>query len=240
MLYAFVNINYAFSLQLLSGILLTQTELLATTKSNTAIFVEDPVLKTCQDILKILPPPLDISQACKAVAAPAAQNNKTILNQEILRYNDLLLCIKLSLDELTDAILGHVFMISRLEKMHGKIAVEKIPHEWTMKSYPSNKSLASYIRDLLERMAFLRNWIEKGEPHIYWFPVFYFPQAFVQMKKRQYCRNCEPDDGDGSGLDLVDVRFTVTQYDRTVNGDEIDLKNVFKVRFTHENQSKLL
>lgn len=222
--------NYDFSLQLLAGILLTQTELLATTKFNTSAPTEDPALKICQDILNILPAQLVVTQTFKA-AAPPPQNTINILGQEILRYNDILLFIKSSLREVTNAILGNVFMIARLEKIHAKITVNKIPYEWTMKSYLSNKPLASYIRDLLERIAFLRNWIEKGEPYIYWFPAFYFPQAFVQSKKRQYCRNGELVDGNGIELDLVDVRFTVTPYGRMVNGDEIDLKSIFKVQF---------
>lgn len=184
---------------------------------------EDQVLKLCQDILNALPEPFDVNEHSTNPTVPTSENTIDILNQELLRYNNLLECIKLTLNEVSNAILGHVFMIPRLDQINMALSIDKIPHEWTMKSYPSKKSLGSYMKDLLQRIAFLRKWIEKGEPCIYWFPAFFFPQAFVMSKKRAYSRNCNTID-----LDMVKHQFVVTQFDRYTH-DVAELEFAFKV-----------
>lgn len=49
---------------------------------------------------------------------------------------------------------------------------------WQGKAYPSLKPLASWVKDLLERCAFITTWIEKGAPAVYWISGFFFPQVY--------------------------------------------------------------
>lgn len=204
----------------------TQTELLANSpSSNDTNQNEDRVLKLCQDILNALPEPFDMNEHSVNPNVSSTHHTIDILAEELLRYNNLLMCIKLTLNEVSNAIRGHVFMIPRVDQANMALSIDRIPHEWTMKSYPSNKSLGSYIKDLVDRIAFFRKWIEKGEPCIYWFPAFFFPQAFVVLRKRIYRMKCDAID-----LDMVKHRFVVTQYGRDTH-DVVELENVFKVSF---------
>ena len=52
------------------------------------------------------------------------------------------------------------------------------------------KPLASWIKDLLARVAFMRNWLTNGQPACFNLPAFFFPQGFMtgvlQMHARRY------------------------------------------------------
>lgn len=177
--------------------------------------------------MNALPEPFDMNEHSTNPTVSSTIDTIDILTEELLRYNNLLMCIKLTLNEVSNAIRGHVFMIPRLNQINMALSIDRIPHEWTMKSYPSKKSLGSYIKDLVERITFFRKWIEKGEPCIYWFPAFFFPQAFVLSRKRIYWKKCDAID-----LDMVKHQFVVTPYERD-RLDVTELESVFKVSFSH-------
>merc|ERR1712070_740320 len=66
----------------------------------------------------------------------------------------------------------------------------QVPGLWSVVSYPSLKPLASWIKDLHFRVAFLREWLTNGQPKAFPLPVFFFPQGFMtgslQVHARKY------------------------------------------------------
>lgn len=95
----------------------------------------------------------------------------TVLQQEIDRYNRLLVIIKLSLANQLKAIKGLVVMDDTLEKskdleekwsmtelislVYNAFLNNQVPGIWADAAYPSLKSLASWIKDLLLRCDFM-------------------------------------------------------------------------------------
>jgi dynein heavy chain len=41
------------------------------------------------------------------------------------------------------------------------------------------KPLASWFKDMVERVSFLRAWLMEKAPYSYWMSGFYFPQGFL-------------------------------------------------------------
>lgn len=79
-----------------------------------------------------------------------------VLIQEIQRFNKLLIIIKSSLEDILKGLKGTIVISDELEEMIDSIMKGKVPIKWKAKSYPSLKSLGSYINDLIERLAFFK------------------------------------------------------------------------------------
>lgn len=69
-----------------------------------------------------------------------------------------------------------------LEQLCTSIFNNQVPEMWAAKAYPSLKPLSSWVADLLERCAFISNWIAKGSPAVYWISGFFFPQVGARAR----------------------------------------------------------
>lgn len=99
----------------------------------------------------------------------------TFCHQEVERMNILLSVMRTSLNDLDLAIEGTVVMSLDLEIMFNNFIDGKVPTKWVTCAYPSLKPLNSWVADLLERVRFMRDWVEKGPPSSFWIPGFFFP-----------------------------------------------------------------
>jgi dynein heavy chain len=107
--------------------------------------------------------------------------------------------------ELQKAVKGLIVMSAELELCGRTLVIGQVPAMWIAKSYPSRKPLASYVTDLIERVAFLQNWITNGMPIVYWLSVFFFTQSFLTGAKQNYARNNK------IPIDTVDFEFEVRE-----------------------------
>lgn len=88
------------------------------------------------------------------------------------------------------AIQGLAVMSQELDEMYLAFQNNMLPGIWKKVSYASLKPLASWFKDFLERVSFLRAWLMEKAPYSYWMSGFYFPQGFLtgvlQTHSRQY------------------------------------------------------
>ena len=95
-----------------------------------------------------------------------------------------------SLQDLDLAIQGYQVMSEVLDKMYVSLMNNKVPGNWERYAYPSLKPLASWFEDLIERVAFMENWLMNGNPNSFWMPGMFYPQGFLtgclQTHSRQY------------------------------------------------------
>lgn len=53
----------------------------------------------------------------------------------------------------------------------------QVPALWLAKSFPSLQPLGSYVREVLERVAFFSDWLAHGPPSVVWLSGFFFTQV---------------------------------------------------------------
>lgn len=139
---------------------------------------EEEVLELAGKVLESLPKPIDYESTVKIFAEDNSPL-KIVLLQEIERYNILLEDISQSLVSLQKGIQGLVVMSSDLEEIYKCIYEGRVPNSW-QKMYPSMKPLASWTRDLIQRVDQLLKWSETAHPPtIFWMSGFTFPTGFL-------------------------------------------------------------
>ena len=95
------------------------------------------------------------------------------------RYNRLLERLNNSLTQIIKAVNGIVLMSRELDMMYTSLINNQVPPNWSSVSYPSLKTLTSWIADLKERVVFMRTWATKGHPKSYWLSGLFFPHGFI-------------------------------------------------------------
>ncbi|XP_068083916.1 dynein axonemal heavy chain 6 [Anabrus simplex] len=112
----------------------------------------------------------------------------TVLLQEVDRYNKLLALLHFSLQNLQKAIKGLVVMSEAFEEVYTALLNNQVPKMWSNISYPSLKSLGSWIRDLELRLDFISVWLKCGPPVSFWLSGFFFPQGFLTGTLQTHAR----------------------------------------------------
>ncbi|XP_046731532.1 dynein axonemal heavy chain 1 [Silurus meridionalis] len=149
---------------------------------------EEIVEEIVTGIAQKIPSSFDIQEIITRYPVMYEESMNTVLIQEVIRYNKLLAVITQSLSDLVKALKGLVVMSSELELMANSLFINAVPEMWQAKAYPSLKPLASWVSDLLQRIAFLSNWISGGIPAVFWISGFFFPQAFLTGTLQNFAR----------------------------------------------------
>ncbi|XP_036403568.1 dynein heavy chain 2, axonemal [Megalops cyprinoides] len=139
---------------------------------------EDKVLELSADVRQKMPAQIDYEGTRQLLQDDPSPLNVVLL-QEIQRYNALLHTINSSLLELEKGIQGLVVMSSNLEETFHCIYDARVPPLWE-KAYPSLKPLASWTRDLCQRVEQFARWAETARPPtLFWLSGFTFPTGFL-------------------------------------------------------------
>jgi dynein heavy chain len=164
-------------------------------------------------VLKLLPPQLDSEKAHPLTFAAGEGTGGGVnslgvfLQQEITRFNILTAKMRSSLAMLKKAVKGIVVMSGALEAMSGAMLFQRVPPEWESAAYPSLKPLASWVSDLVARLATLNAWLVGGPPKAYWISGFFFPQGFMTGALQMYARKTR------IPIDTLDFKMHVQEHD---------------------------
>ncbi|XP_029041052.2 dynein axonemal heavy chain 3-like isoform X1 [Osmia bicornis bicornis] len=197
------------STQLLEGALLTQPQI---TGVGVERNMDEIVFNLCADVLLKMRSEFDILEVSNKYPVLYMNSMNTVLRQELIRFNDLISVIKRTLANVQKAIKGLVLMSPELEEVFTSMSIGKIPASWSKKSYPSLKPLGSYINDLLLRLEFFQNWIDKDAPIVFWVSGFFFTQSFLTGVLQNYARKHK------IPIDRLDFEFEVTSFESSARG----------------------
>jgi dynein heavy chain, axonemal len=196
------------SLQFLDAMNETLTQ---TSQSSDSKESEKLIINMLSDIVGQLPPNFDIEEAQLKFPIDYNESMNTVLVQEMERFNNLLQEIRRTCVNLQDAIAGKIVMTPQFEEIISALTLKRIPSSWLKKSYPSLKSVGSYIQDFVMRLRFLQRWFDDTKPTCFWLSGFYFTQAFLTGAMQNYARKYKiPIDTltfDFTVLDIVDEKM---------------------------------
>lgn len=103
----------------------------------------------------------------------------TVLFQECVRYNRMLVVMISSLANVQKALKGRIVMSEELDILSTALFNNQVPDLWAKPGFLSLKPLGSWTEDLLARIKFLTDWYNDGTPNHFWMSGFFFPQAFM-------------------------------------------------------------
>ena len=149
---------------------------------------EDMVSDLCKNVLENLPPNFDIEAATLKFPVKYEESMNQVLCQEMLRYNGLLTVVRESLQSLGKAVAGLIVMSASLETVFNAMVLGAVPELWKGKSFPSLKSLGSYVNDLMKRLSMFASWYESGQPTTFWLPGFFFIPSFTTAALQNFAR----------------------------------------------------
>jgi len=112
----------------------------------------------------------------------------TVLFQELLRYNRLIVVIRQSLINIGRGIKGEVVMSDELEQIANALYDNLVPPPWKKYSFNTLKPLASFTVDVLKRLKEYQSWIDNGHPPCFWISGFHFVHSFLTGVRQNYAR----------------------------------------------------
>jgi dynein heavy chain len=166
---------------------------------------DDIIDELCESILSEVADVFNLEEIAKAYPVLYEESMNTVLGQECVRFNRLIVVVRSTLAAIRKAIVGLVVMSEDLEGIYNAMLIGQIPGKWAKSSYPSLKPLGGYVRDLVARLNFLHSWIDNGKPASFWLSGFYFTQAFLTGVRQNYARQ------KGIAIDRLVFDFEMTK-----------------------------
>jgi dynein heavy chain len=149
---------------------------------------EDVIEEIANTVQSRTPPVFDVENISKIYGTSLEESMNTVLVQELIRYNKLLLAMAESLMNVKKALRGKIVMSDELEKLANSLSDNLVPKMWEEKGFLSMKPLSSWVEDLNRRVNFLNEWIKNGTPKVFWISGFFFPQAFITGTLQNFAR----------------------------------------------------
>jgi len=145
--------------------------------------------ETAMSVLERLPAPFDLDVCEARFPTLYEESMNTVVKQECLRYNKLLVEMDASLQAFRKAIKGVLVMTADLEQVGKSIFVNEVPELWAKKGPLSLKPLSSWFLDIIARCAFFQDWVDLGRtPPLHWISGIFFPQAFFTGAMQNFAR----------------------------------------------------
>ena len=139
----------------------------------------DPMATQCNELLLQTPEPFvmrDVREKLDNRADPDPL--KTVLYQELDRYNKLLSTLRRTLSTIVKVTNGTASTTQELEEVMLALGQLKVPKLWGS-TYPSLKPLGSWMRDLALRVEFFTAWVDDSLPMCWWLPAMTYPTGFL-------------------------------------------------------------
>lgn len=169
----------------------------------------DPMAAQCADLLSQTAEPFDMRMVKEKLENRSDPDPlKTVLYQELDRYNALLSTLRRTLTTIIKVTQGTASLTPDLEDVMTSLTQLKVPKSWGS-TYPSLKPLGSWMRDLTVRVEFFAGWVDEKLPVCWWLPAMTYPTGFLTAVLQVAAR------ANGVSIDSLSYETPVT-----VSGDK--------------------
>lgn len=180
-------------------------------KGDTRLADNELALSFCHAIEKQLANPLEIT--LPESTSETVDAMRIVLEQEVVRYNQLHTTMSQSLADLERAIDGRGIMTKSLDAVFTALLLQRVPLEWKETiGDVGHKSLSSWVSELGKRLENMRLWCAQGKPNSFYLPGLVFPQGLLAGITQQYGRQNDI---------AIDTLALHTQVTRMIDPDEI-------------------
>ncbi|XP_008430693.1 dynein heavy chain 11, axonemal isoform X2 [Poecilia reticulata] len=139
---------------------------------------DEKIMAIIEDILEKLPEEYNVSE----MMGKTTERSPYVLVcfQECERMNLLVAEIKKSLSELDAGLKGELTISSSMERLQSALFNDFVPDSWTRLAYPSTKTLAHWLNDLMSSCHELDCWTQDFVlPAVVWLSGLFNPQSFL-------------------------------------------------------------
>ncbi|RNF23496.1 Dynein heavy chain family protein [Trypanosoma conorhini] len=148
-----------------------------------AVTPEEEVKRKCEEFESTLPEVISREEAgpksFTTLESGLPNSMSTVLAHEMVKYNKLIVAMRKSIHDLQKALQGLTVLSADLDAMYASFLTDQVPRLWSAVGYTSLKPLGSWYREFLQRVQFIRTWVQKGEPACFWIGGFFNPSAFM-------------------------------------------------------------
>ncbi|EAN86220.1 dynein heavy chain, putative [Trypanosoma cruzi] len=168
---------------------------------------EEEVKRKCEEFEASLPEVLLREEAgpksFTTLESGLPNSMSTVLAHEMVKYNKLITAMRKSIHDLQKALRGLTLLSADLDAMYESFLTDQVPRLWSAVGYTSLKPLGSWYRDFLQRVQFIRTWVQNGEPACFWIGGFFNPSAFMTGVFQAFSR------AEGVSVDKLGFSFQV-------------------------------
>lgn len=170
-----------------------------------------------------IPPTFNLEEAERHHPPTYQKPLRAILYREMDRYNVLIKEIKRGAVLLDNALQGRDEWTLPVEKLAQEVNEGRVPVSWKIAcAYePPTNSLSVFVDDLLQRLNFLKEWLEQGSLAAYWLGAVSSAAAFLAAARQTVAR------ANGFTLDDVLFDFEVLRDAQSASAEGIVIKNLF-------------
>uniref|UniRef100_A0A672GEB4 Dynein axonemal heavy chain 11 n=1 Tax=Salarias fasciatus TaxID=181472 RepID=A0A672GEB4_SALFA len=139
---------------------------------------DEKVASIIEDILDRLPEEYNMAEMTTKTAERSPYT--LVCFQECERMNLLLAEIRRSLSELDLGLKGELTISSSMEALQAALFTDSVPDSWARLGYPSTKTLAQWVNDLISSCHELDSWTQDFVlPAVVWLSGLFNPQTFL-------------------------------------------------------------
>eukprot|EP00924_Labyrinthula_sp_SR-Ha-C_P016869 maker-scaffold_6-snap-gene-17.26-mRNA-1 protein AED:0.02 eAED:0.02 QI:0/0/0/1/0.75/0.6/5/0/4681 len=144
---------------------------------------------------------------------------KSVLLQEVDRYSGLLKVVLETLGKISAGLKGQAIITASLEEILDGILHGKLPSAWNT-CFPSLKPLASWVKDLNQRLKFFDSWLTGDMPSSFWLGGFTYPSGFLTALLQTTARK------EALSIDSLGWDFVVSKVDGSQDPNQFKLPRI--------------